>query len=289
MKNKKLYSVLGNSQKLDGGAMFGNAPKAVWQKWVKVDEHNRIDLVCRALLVKENHRNILFETGIGAFFEPKMRQRYGVVEEQHVLLESLAQLGLSHQDIDLVVLSHLHFDHAGGLLSQWQADSQAELLFPNADILVGKQAWERGLNPHHRDKASFVAELMNLLKNYDRLHLVEQEQHAILGEDYRFHLSHGHTPGMLLTEITMPDGPILFCADLIPGSAWVHLPITMGYDRYAELLINEKETLLQQWLEKNGRLYFTHDPQIAIGQVEKNAQGKYAIANAAAELQGLAR
>ena len=93
---KKLYSIKGNSQRLDGGAMFGNAPKAMWQKWAAVDDHNRIDLTCRGLLVQEDERNILFETGIGAFFEPKLKQRFGIVEPNHVLLESLAEIGLSH-------------------------------------------------------------------------------------------------------------------------------------------------------------------------------------------------
>ena len=87
----KAWSLLGNSQKLDGGAMFGNAPKAVWAKWIAPDEQNRIPLACRALYAEGvNGKRVLFETGIGAFFEPKLRERYGVVEDRHVLLDSLA-------------------------------------------------------------------------------------------------------------------------------------------------------------------------------------------------------
>jgi len=86
----KLYSVLGNSQKLDGGAMFGNAPKALWTRWIDADEKNRIPLACRCLLVEDlDGKNVLFETGIGSFFEPSLRKRYGVVEDRHVLLDSL--------------------------------------------------------------------------------------------------------------------------------------------------------------------------------------------------------
>ncbi|MEP1740441.1 MAG: MBL fold metallo-hydrolase, partial [Kangiellaceae bacterium] len=197
--SKTLFSVMGNSQKLDGGAMFGNAPKGMWQKWVKVDEQNRIDLACRCLLVKEENsdgttRNILFEVGIGAFFEPKLKDRFGVVESEHVLLNSLADLGLSHQDIDIVVLSHLHFDHIGGMLTQWQENKSSELLFPNATIIVGKRAWERAFNPHFRDRASFIPELMEMLKQRDNVVVLEQASHAILGDDYRFHFSDGHTP-----------------------------------------------------------------------------------------------
>ena len=103
--------------------------KALWQKWSAVDDRNRIPLACRAMLIQDGERHILFETGIGAFFEPKMRDRFGVQEEDHVLLKNLNQIGLSHADIDVVVLSHLHFDHAGGLLSGWQEDQEPQLLF----------------------------------------------------------------------------------------------------------------------------------------------------------------
>ena len=91
----QLWSINGNSQKLDGGAMFGNAPKAMWSRWIAPDELNRIPLSCRCLLIKDlEGRNVLFETGIGAFFEPALRERYGVVESHHVLLESLAAAGV---------------------------------------------------------------------------------------------------------------------------------------------------------------------------------------------------
>ena len=125
----KLWSILGNSQKLDGGAMFGNAPKAMWERWASVDGGNRIDLACRALLASPlAGKTVLFETGIGAFFEPALRERYGVQEAHHVLLESLRAAGFEHEDIDVVVLSHLHFDHAGGLLAAWEEGAPPRLL-----------------------------------------------------------------------------------------------------------------------------------------------------------------
>jgi len=285
---KKLFSLNGNSQKLDGGAMFGNAPKAMWQKWVKVDELNRIDLACRALLVQDGERKILLETGVGAFFEPKLRERYGIVESEHVLLDSLAKLGLSHQDIDVVVLSHLHFDHAGGLLSAWQEGKNPELLFPNAKILVGEAAWQRALNPHPRDRASFLPQLMALLQARDHVYRIDADTHPLLGDDYRFHVSHGHTPGMLLTEIAMPEGPVVFCADLIPGVPWVHLPITMGYDRFAEKVIDEKKAFLADMLTRGGRLFFTHDSETALARLAQNEKNRYIATDCMPELTGLA-
>ena len=231
----KLWSLMGNSQKLDGGAMFGNAPRAMWSRWAAPDDANRIALACRALLATPlAGRTVLFEAGIGAFFEPKLRERYGVVEDRHVLLESLADAGFAPEDIDVVVLSHLHFDHAGGLLAPYREGEPPRLVFPNA-------------------------------------------------------------PGLMLAEIAGPDcvagephGGVVFCADLIPGRPWVHVPITMGYDRNAELLIDEKREFLEDKLARNVHLFFTHDPGCALAQVTRDAKGRFGTAHEVAELHARA-
>jgi glyoxylase-like metal-dependent hydrolase (beta-lactamase superfamily II) len=284
----KMWSVLGNTQALDGGAMFGNVPKAMWSSWVDVDANNLISLNCRALLVREHTgRTLLFETGIGAFFPPRLKQRYGVVEEDHRLLANLAQLGLSDAEIDVVVLSHLHFDHAGGLLAQWETDKPPRLLFPNARFVVGARAWERACHPHPRDRASFISELPELLEATGRLDLIDQPHSATLGPGYICHFFDGHTPGLLLAEIASNDGPITFASDLIPGQAWVHLPITMGYDRYPELLIEEKEKLLSDLLQRHGRLFFTHDTRVALASISQDERGRYGCSQTWANLDGL--
>ena len=269
--------------------MFGNAPRALWERWAQPDEHHRISLACRAMLIEDNGRNILAETGIGAFFEPKLKERFGVVESEHVLLQSLAEAGLEHTDIDVVVLSHLHFDHAGGLLSAWQDGMEPELLFPNATYVVGAQAWARALNPHMRDRASFVPALNRLLEASGRLEIVTADKSETLGNGYLFHQSHGHTPGLLLLEVDMPDGPVVFAGDLIPGTPWVHLPITMGYDRYPELLINEKGALLSDLECRGGRLFYTHDVAAAMSEITQDDRGRFSASNPVATIQRLAR
>ena len=292
----KLWSILGNSQKLDGGAMFGNAPRALWERWMAVDGQNRIDLACRALLASPlDGKTVLFETGIGAFFPPAMRERYGVVEDRHVLLESLAQVGFRHEDIDVVVLSHLHFDHAGGLLAPWAEGRAPELLFPNATFVVGKAHWQRALHPHPRDRASFIPELPALLEASGRLELVEGDHSQALGAAVRFHHSDGHTPGLLLAEIVGPEtvdgqphGGVVFCADLVPGRPWVHVPITMGYDRNAELLIDEKRAFLEDKLARGVRLFFTHDPGCALAQVARDDKGRFGTVHEHADLHARA-
>ena len=292
----KLWSILGNSQKLDGGAMFGNAPRAMWQAWSKPDDENRIELSCRALLASPlNGKTVLFESGIGAFFEPKLRERYGIQESNHVLLDSLKAAGFSHEDIDVVVISHLHFDHAGGLLRAWSEGQAPELLFPNATFVIGKEAWARAVHPHPRDRASFIPELQPLLEASGRLQLVEGAHCEALGDTVRFHYSDGHTPGLMLSEIVGSEqgdqahhGGLVFCSDLIPGRPWVHVPITMGYDRNAELLIDEKRAFLEDKLARNVHLYFTHDPGCALAQVRKDEKGKYSTTHEVPELHARA-
>ena len=292
----KLWSILGNSQKLDGGAMFGNAPRAMWEQWSPPDEGNRIPLACRALLASPlNGKTVLFEAGIGAFFEPKLRERYGVVEERHVLLDSLRAAGFEHEDVDVVVLSHLHFDHAGGLLAAWTQGRAPQLLFPNATFLVSESCWDRATHPHPRDRASFIPELPGLLERSGRLEIVDGTHSKALGKSVRFHFSDGHTPGLMLSEIVGPEhvqgedhGGVVFCADLSPGRPWVHVPITMGYDRNPELLIDEKREFLDDKLARNVHLFFTHDPGCALAQLTRDARGRFGTTHEVAELHARA-
>jgi glyoxylase-like metal-dependent hydrolase (beta-lactamase superfamily II) len=271
----KFWSIEGNSQRLDGGAMFGNVPRALWSRWIEPDKEHRIPLACRALLVENlDGKTVLFETGIGAFFEPRLKQRFGVLEDGHILLQNLESAGFNHENIDAVVLSHLHFDHAGGLLSEYAEGREPTLLFPNARFVVGAEHWSRALNPHPRDRASFIPQLHKMLIDSGRLKLVSGERCELLGDAVRFNYSHGHTPGLMLAEIGGRGG-FAFCADLIPGVPWVHLPVTMGYDRFPERLIDEKRTFLEDKLAREMRLFFTHDPQYCTARIAKDERGRF--------------
>jgi glyoxylase-like metal-dependent hydrolase (beta-lactamase superfamily II) len=275
----QLYSVLSNAFKLDGGAMFGNAAKAVWDRWLPADDHNRIPLATRALLVITKKETILFETGIGGYMDPKFRDRYGVDQPGHVLLESLSQKGVSPADVTHIICSHLHFDHAGGLLSAWQEGKEPELLFPNAQYYVGEDAWERANHPHPRDRASFIPQLQEKLQQSKRLTLVRKGTVFSFDEfELRFFHSDGHTPGLLCSDLLFGNDRLVYASDLIPGRFWVHLPISMGYDRFPELLIDEKATLLTSMAKANSWLFFVHDPDFAVSQVRYDDERKTFIA-----------
>src|SRR5690606_29286772 len=139
---------------------------------------------------------------------------------------------------------------------------------------------------------SFIPELPGLLEATGRLELVDGEYSGTLGQTVRFHFSDGHTPGLMLAEIVGPErvdgqahGGVVFCADLIPGRPWVHVPITMGYDRNAELLIDEKQAFLADKLARNVHLFFTHDPECALAGVTRDERGRYATEHEVAELR----
>jgi glyoxylase-like metal-dependent hydrolase (beta-lactamase superfamily II) len=271
----KLRAIEGNTQRLDGGAMYGNAPRTMWETWSPPDEKHRIALACRALLLEtDDGRSILFEAGIGAFFDPKMRERFGVVESEHILAKNLEAVGTPHDEIDAVVLSHLHFDHAGGILSAFD-DGPPRLLFPNAKFYVGADHWARAKVPHTRDRASFVSVLNALLEASGRVSLVDAKGESDLSPLVTFRFSNGHTPGLMLSQINLASGPVVFVADLIPGMPWVHAPITMGYDRYPELLVDEKTALLADLAARDGKVFFTHDPKDACALVKRHENGRF--------------
>ena len=282
----RISSLEGNHQLLDGGAMFGNAPRAVWEKWSAPDARGRIALSCRSMLIEWNDKKILCETGIGAYMEPTLAERYGVVEQEHVLLKSLHALGLDHTAIDAVILSHLHFDHAGGLLPSFaEGGVTRDLLFPRARYVVGQEAWQRALNPHPRDRASFIPGLAEKLMASGRLQVISGTSLPDVPQDrLGFRFSSGHTPGQMHTWVRGEHDTIFFAGDLIPGRAWVHLPITMGYDRFAEQVIDEKAELYAEAVPGAWKMFFTHDPEVATAIVEKDAKGRFVCTDERSQL-----
>lgn len=275
----KVSTIAGNSQLLDGGAMFGNAPKALWSKWCSPDPLGRISLSCRSMLVEVRGLKVLCEVGIGDFFSPKLKDRFGVRESGNLVIESLEQKGIHQDDIDVVILSHLHFDHAGGLLNNFEdiENHGHKLLFPRAQIVVSKEAFERAKSPHLRDRASFIPEMVNLLEHCGRLVILPSDQESLecLPPEFCFFHSNGHTPGQILTVVNGEAASMVYLGDVVPGIPWVHLPITMGYDRFPELLIEEKLALYNKFNSREWLGFFAHDKSYSGGRIDLDKRGRY--------------
>lgn len=243
----KIEVIEGGQQWLDGGAMFSHVPKTLWSQWCQVDEMNRIPLACRCLSIEVEGETIVFDAGLGTFFSPKDRKRFGVMGENHPFE--------GRREPDHIVLSHLHFDHAGGLLAPYEKGRSLRLFFNHTHYWVTKEAFERAKAPGPRDHASFIRGLPELLEASGRLHFFDQ---TLPWKALEVHShSNGHTLGMAILKV----GTLYLVTDLIPGTAWVHLPVTLGFDRYAEKKVEEKQRLLEEVVQEGGTLFLTHDPQ----------------------------
>jgi glyoxylase-like metal-dependent hydrolase (beta-lactamase superfamily II) len=272
--NRRISALAGTSRRLDGGVMFGNTPRSRWSDWISPDHENQIRLASRALLVQEGQKNILVLAGSEALLAPLPRT-CRCQQPTKGLLDALAQHGLGEDDIHIVVLVHVHARLSSRLRSAIADGETPRLLFPNARYLVGERHWDRARHPHPRDRELFVSSILHQLEASDRLSLLKGTASELLGSGWHFHLSDGYTPGQLMPEIAMPGGPVLFAGDLIPGSHWLELAVTSGYDRNPECLVGEKERLLDHLVNERGRIFFSRDPDVAMVKVMRDRQSRY--------------
>lgn len=262
----KITPLEGNRHALDGGAMFGHVPKAVWTKFYLPDENNRIELASRALLIEDDKGDLfLFDGTIGTILPPKEKEHYGVVGEENQLLASLKKQGVEPHEIKGVILSHLHFDHVGGIFSR--INGKLSPLFPKADHFVTRTHFERACKPRIRERASFLEEVPSVLKESGKLKLLESGDPLPFPAEW--YLAEGHTVGLMVILLYAPH-LVALTTDLIPGIPWAHLPITMGYDRYPEKTVEEKEALLERVVKENGSLFLTHDPLFPFATIKKS-------------------
>jgi glyoxylase-like metal-dependent hydrolase (beta-lactamase superfamily II) len=272
----KLTTIMGHSFKLDGGGMFGNAPKEMWKKWIPADRLNRIGLASRTLLFSTGEKNILFETGIGSSYSARFLRRFGIDKKEPGIIGNLRKAGLEEGDIDYVILSHLHFDHLGGLISKQKSEkTDWEFFFPRAQYIIPLENFTHAEEPRPGDRGSFLDGITYALKKTGRLLLVNEEHVDELGDLIEFHYTNGHTPGQLHSIINGGNQKVFIAGDLIPGIPWINLPVTMGFDRFSEKLIDEKKIILERAIDENWLIFYTHDPAVSASEISRNSRGRY--------------
>jgi glyoxylase-like metal-dependent hydrolase (beta-lactamase superfamily II) len=259
--------------RLDGGAMFGVVPKVLWQKQKPADERNRIFMCAQSLVVRGNGRTIIVDTGIGMHNSPKFCEIYAVDTATHNLPAGLAKLNIAPQDVTDVVLTHLHFDHIGGAVTQAD-DSSVAPSFPNATYHISAPQLRWAQSPSEKDRASFLDFQLQAITNHNHLKIWEQPGEIFPGIE--FFLSDGHTTGMMMLLIHDAVQPLFYAADLVPTSAHVPVPWVMAYDLRPLTTIEEKKHFLARAVNENWMVVFEHDPALPCATIQLTDRG-YAI------------
>jgi len=265
--------VSGGTLCLDGGACFGVVPRTVWSRLMPPDEENRVLLATNCLLLRSGQHVVLVDAGTGDKWDETWRTRYGI-EGQGILEASLAREGVRPEDVTLLVLTHFHFDHAGGA-THLGAEGRAVPTFPNARVCVQRQDLEDAKHPHLRVKASYLPENWAPLEEAGLLDLVEGDQELLPGLSVR--LVPGHIKGLQMIVIEGGGRKLVYPSDLIATSHHVQPAWAMGYDLDVVRTVDERIRLLEEVTGTDTVMVFEHDPMVPAGTLSRDAKGKYVV------------
>ena len=267
----ELTSLLDGFLRLDGGAMFGVVPKPLWERRAPADGRNRIRLAMRPLLVRGSTRTLLIDAGVGAKMDPKSADIYGI-DRTRDLDRTLGEASLTANDVQVVLASHLHFDHAGGFTDR-APDGSIVPHFRRAQYVARTGEWEDATHPHERNRASYFAENYVPLRHAGVLTLVDEDAEIIPG--VRVVRTGGHTMHHQIAFIESGGRTAVFAADLIPTTAHLDPPWIMGYDLYPMDTLGFKRTFIREAIDREYVIFFEHDPEIAAGYIRERDGRKY--------------
>tara|TARA_R110002050_G_scaffold102774_1_gene211581 strand:- start:17305 stop:18168 length:864 start_codon:yes stop_codon:yes gene_type:complete len=271
----KIYPINTGNFKLDGGAMFGVVPKALWQRTNPADEKNMCNWAMRSMLIEDGNRLILIDNGIGDKQDDKFFGHFYLNGEDS-LDGNLAKNGFHRDDITDVFLTHLHFDHCGGSIV-WNKDrTLLEPAFKNAKFWSNKRHWQWATEPNPREKASFLAENILPIQESGQLQFIDRFESGFgssseMGFDILF--ADGHTDAQMIPHIQYKGKTIVFAADLLPSTGHIPLPYVMGYDTRPLLTMDEKEKFLKSAADNDYYIFFEHDHQNELCTVQNTDRG----------------
>ena len=264
--NMKLTWLNGGVTALDGGAMFGVVPKALWSRKYPVNDKNQIELACEPILVQYEGKNYVIDTGVGfGKLNEKQLRNYGVSEES-TIFESLQELGLTVSDIDAVLMTHMHFDHAGGL-TYWEGE-QLVPTFPNATIYVTQAEWDEMCNPNIRSRNTYWKENWEPVQHLVKTYAGEME----VAPGVKLIHTGGHSEGHAIIRLEQNGEVLLHMADIMPTHAHQNPLWVMAYDDYPMTSVFAKERIMKEALENGYKFIFYHDAYYRM--IQWDASGK---------------
>jgi glyoxylase-like metal-dependent hydrolase (beta-lactamase superfamily II) len=271
--NFELSPLSDGSFRLDGGAMFGVVPKVLWQRCCAADELNRIPLSLTCLLIRAHGKNILVDTGLGSKEDPRFKEMFAV--DRAISLElSLKRLGLSRDDIDLVINTHLHFDHAGGNTMD-NGSGTLVPAFPKARYVVQRGEYDDAVQANERTRASYRRDNFLPITEADRWDLLDGDTELLPGITAM--VTQGHTRYHQGIKIESEGRTAFYLGDLIPTVCHLPLPYIMGYDLSPLQTLETKRWVLDRAFEEKWLLLFEHDPIVQAGRVRRDTDGKYVL------------
>ncbi len=265
----KLYSINAGHFKLDGGAMFGVVPKSIWNKINPADENNMCSWALRCMLIEDEGRLILVDTGMGNKQDEKFFGHY-YMHGDDTLEKSLAKHGFTKDDITDVLLTHLHFDHCGGAIER--VDDKLAPAFKNATYWSNARHWQWAVEPNDREKASFLKENILPIQQSEKLKFIEDHPNDFPAS-IMIRQVFGHTEAMMLPQLTYKGKTILYMADLLPSAGHIPLPYVMAYDMFPLTTLNEKKSFLREAQQNDYVLFFEHDPTIECCTLQMTERG----------------
>jgi len=268
-----LYPIEAGNFKLDGGAMFGVVPKPLWEKTNPSDNNNKIKMATRCLLIEDGKSLILVDTGFGNKQSEKFFSYYDLWGN-YSIDNSLKKYGFNKNDITDVFFTHLHFDHCGGAIER-KKDGTLSPKFKNAVFWVHEDHWNWAKDSNVREKASFIPENINPIKESGQLKFIQGKEPIIKNDNFSFDILtfDGHTEKQMLPLLNYKNKTLVFAGDLIPTAGHIPVPYIMGYDTRPLKTLEEKSLFLEKAVKNDYLLFLEHDANNELISLKKTEKG----------------